>query len=72
MEGICGRADLQGGMIRAIGDPQERFSEDYLRMLRAVRFATRLGFEIEPDTAAAIKPAFRMRTALIGAAILTT
>jgi len=53
---VGGRADLAAGLIRAIGDPKERFSEDYLRMLRAVRFATRLGFEIEPDTAAAIVP----------------
>ena len=53
---VGGCADLEAGLIRAIGDPNERFSEDYLRMLRAVRFATRLGFEIEADTAAAIVP----------------
>ena len=53
---VGGRADLEARLVRAIGDPQERFSEDYLRMLRAVRFATRLRFEIEPATAAAIAP----------------
>jgi len=53
---VEGRADLKARVVRAIGDPRERFGEDYLRMLRAVRFATRLGFEIDPDTAAAIPP----------------
>jgi tRNA nucleotidyltransferase/poly(A) polymerase len=52
---INGRADLDAGIIRAIGDPEQRFREDYLRMLRAVRFAARLNFEIEPATAAAIR-----------------
>lgn len=52
---INGQADLQAQLIRAIGDPGERFGEDYLRMLRAVRFASRLGFEIEPKTSAAIR-----------------
>lgn len=47
---VGGRADLQGRLIRAIGDPGQRFAEDRLRMLRAVRFATVLGFEIEPST----------------------
>ncbi len=42
-------------MIRAIGDPVRRFEEDHLRLLRAVRFAARLGFEIEPETMAAIR-----------------
>ncbi len=50
-----GRADLRAGLIRAVRDPAERFAEDPLRMLRAVRFATTLGFTIEPETAAAIK-----------------
>lgn len=53
---VGGQADLQSRLVRAIGDPQQRFGEDYLRMLRAVRFATRLGFEIEPETAQAIPP----------------
>jgi len=50
-----GRADLQRGVIRAIGDPESRFQEDHLRLIRAVRFAARLGFEIEPETMAALK-----------------
>lgn len=50
-----GRADLESRLIRAIGDPERRFREDHLRLLRAVRFAARLGFEIEPETLAAIK-----------------
>jgi tRNA nucleotidyltransferase/poly(A) polymerase len=53
---VGGRADLDRGVIRAIGDPRDRFAEDYLRMLRAVRFAARLGFTIDPDTAGAIAP----------------
>ncbi|MEM9346632.1 MAG: CCA tRNA nucleotidyltransferase [Planctomycetota bacterium] len=52
---VRGRADLENGVIRAIGDPGERFGEDYLRMLRAVRFASRLGFVIEAKTSAAIR-----------------
>ena len=52
---VGGRADLEAGIIRAIGDPAKRLGEDYLRMLRAVRFAARLGFEIEPQTANAIR-----------------
>jgi len=52
---VGGREDLAAGLIRAIGDPVLRFTEDKLRMLRAVRFAARLGFEIEPATAAAIR-----------------
>lgn len=53
---VGGVADLEARVIRAIGDPDARFAEDYLRMLRAVRFASRLGFTIEPKTAAAIRP----------------
>jgi poly(A) polymerase len=52
---VDGRADLDAKLIRAIGDPELRFREDHLRMLRAVRFAARLGFEIEPETFAAIR-----------------
>jgi len=51
---VGGRADLEGGVIRAIGDPARRFREDHLRLLRAVRFAARLEFAIEPATFAAI------------------
>lgn len=51
---VNGREDLQKGIIRAIGNPQERFAEDRLRMIRAVRFASRLGFRIEQKTTDAI------------------
>jgi poly(A) polymerase len=51
---VGGREDLAARVIRAIGVPAERFAEDHLRLLRAVRFAARFGFEIEPATAAAI------------------
>jgi poly(A) polymerase len=50
-----GRADLEARLIRAIGDPRQRFAEDHLRLLRAVRFAARLGFEIEAGTLAAMR-----------------
>lgn len=49
-----GREDLRRGVIRAIGNPEGRFQEDHLRLIRAVRFAARLGFEIEPATMGAI------------------
>jgi poly(A) polymerase/tRNA nucleotidyltransferase (CCA-adding enzyme) len=49
-----GQKDLKNKIIRAVGNPEERFSEDALRMMRAVRFATALGFEIEKKTAEAI------------------
>lgn len=52
---VGGRADLAAGIIRAIGDPTARFAEDALRMLRAVRFAARFGFTIEPSTLDAIR-----------------
>jgi poly(A) polymerase len=50
---VSGRADLRAGVVRAIGDARLRFAEDKLRILRAVRFAARFGFVIEPDTMAA-------------------
>ncbi len=50
-----GLADLRAGVIRAVGDPDRRLAEDHLRALRAVRFAARLAFGIEPATAAAIR-----------------
>ena len=50
-----GQKDLESRLLRAVGDPDERFNEDALRMLRAVRFATLLDLRIEPKTAAAIK-----------------
>ena len=52
---VGGARDLDARVLRAIGVAEERFNEDYLRMLRAVRFAARLGFTIEPGTAEAIK-----------------
>jgi len=52
---VGGQQDLQAGVIRAIGDPAARLHEDHLRMLRAVRFAARFGFTIEPETAEAIR-----------------
>jgi poly(A) polymerase len=54
---VGGQDDLRAGIIRAIGDPRARIGEDRLRMLRAVRFAARLGFAIEPATLAAIQAA---------------
>ena len=52
---VGGLEDLRNGVIRAIGDPAMRFEEDHLRMLRAIRFAARFGFEIEPRTMGAIR-----------------
>ncbi len=52
---VGGRDDLRARVIRAIGDPEVRFGEDHLRMLRAIRFAARLRFEIEPATFGAIR-----------------
>ena len=51
---VQGRADIQARCLRAIGDPARRFAEDHLRMLRAIRFAARLNFQIESSTLAAI------------------
>jgi poly(A) polymerase len=59
---VGGQADLKAGIVRAIGEPSRRFAEDKLRMLRAVRFAARFRFTIEPATFAAI----RRHTAEIG------
>ena len=52
---VGGRKDLEAGIIRTIGDPERRFGEDKLRMLRAVRFAARFEYSIEPATFAAIQ-----------------
>lgn len=60
-----GRQDLSFGVIRCVGDPEERFQEDALRILRALRFASVLGFTIEPDTSDAI---LRQRKLLSGIA----
>ena len=55
LDHVGGLADLDAGILRAIGPPARRFQEDQLRLLRAVRFAARFGFEIEPVTFAAIR-----------------
>lgn len=52
---VNGRTDLQARLVRAIGDPEQRFAEDHLRMLRAVRLAARLEFSISPETLNAIR-----------------
>ncbi len=52
---VGGVADLKAGVLRAIGEPAQRFGEDYLRLLRAVRFASRLDFQIEAQTLAALQ-----------------
>ena len=52
---VGGRKDLESHIIRAIGEPERRFAEDKLRMLRAVRFAARFSYTIEPATFAAIQ-----------------
>ncbi|HOM70331.1 MAG TPA: CCA tRNA nucleotidyltransferase, partial [Smithellaceae bacterium] len=59
---IDGRSDINNGIIRTIGDPRIRFSEDYLRMLRAIRFAANLDYKIEEHTKQAIKDnSFRIK-----------
>ena len=50
-----GREDLVRRVLRAVGEPERRFREDALRILRGLRFASKLGFAIEPDTAAALR-----------------
>ncbi len=50
-----GKNDLTNSIIRAVGDPNKRFEEDALRMMRAIRFASQLGFTIDPDTLSAIQ-----------------
>lgn len=52
---VGGENDLRARIIRTIGRPDERFGEDHLRLLRAIRFAAQLDFEIEPETFAAVK-----------------
>lgn len=52
---VNGRADLSRGVVRAIGDPGARFAEDKLRLLRAVRFTARFGFELDPETRNAVQ-----------------
>ncbi|MFW5960205.1 MAG: CCA tRNA nucleotidyltransferase [Chitinivibrionales bacterium] len=50
-----GREDIQRGVLRAIGDPEQRFREDYLRLLRGIRFSARLSFRVEEKTYQAAK-----------------
>ena len=52
---VGGRADLKAGLVRTIGNPMDRFTEDHLRMLRAVRFASRLGFDLEAETMSTLR-----------------
>jgi poly(A) polymerase len=52
---VGGREDLNAGIVRAIGEPERRFAEDKLRMLRAVRFAARFEYQIDPATLGAIR-----------------
>ena len=59
VRGLCdpfgGRADLERGLLRAVGDPDARFTEDGLRILRGARFESKTGFSIEPETARAMR-----------------
>src|SRR2546430_9403343 len=61
-----GQGDLDAKIVRAVGEPRERFQEDALRMLRAVRFATRLGFVIDPRTGEAIRECASLAESLSG------
>ena len=57
-----GQQDLENGIVRAVGDPVQRFTEDALRIMRAIRFSAQLGYEIEPETlraASALAPNLR-------------
>jgi poly(A) polymerase len=54
LDHVGGQEDLRAGIIRAIGRPEDRFREDHLRLMRAVRFATELGFALDPETLAAV------------------
>lgn len=55
VDAFGGMEDLKAGVIRCVGNPIDRFTEDALRILRAIRFSAQLGFEIEPETYEAIK-----------------
>src|SRR6185295_3911893 len=52
---VNGRADIEAKVVRAIGDPNARFEEDKLRVLRAIRFGARLGYTVEPATWEAVR-----------------
>jgi poly(A) polymerase len=55
LDWVGGQEDLQSGLIRAIGEPRERFREDRLRLMRALRFAARFGYGVEEKTAGALR-----------------
>ena len=55
LDSVGGEQDIRQGVLRTVGRPRDRFLEDHLRLLRAVRFAARTGFEIEPETFEAIR-----------------
>lgn len=55
-----GREDLRSGILRAVGEPERRFGEDALRILRGLRFSSKLGFSIEPETAGAMRRCSRL------------
>lgn len=63
---VGGQADLKNRVVRTIGDPNERFAEDYLRLLRAVRFSVRLGFRLHPATANALSTHAKKITRISG------
>ena len=61
-----GKQDLEAGVVRAVGQPAQRFAEDYLRILRALRFSARFGFAVDPETwdaARAAAPGLRQLSA---------
>lgn len=66
-----GQADLKKKIIRTVGEPAERFGEDYLRMLRAIRFSTQLGFAIDQQTKSAICKQAKHITKISGERIST-
>lgn len=65
-----GQQDLQNRLIRTVGDPNARFGEDPLRMIRAIQFATRFDFDIEPETGAAIRKNLYKLDSIAGERIL--
>ena len=66
LDSVGGLVDLRAGIVRAIGTPMERFREDALRLLRAVRFSTALDFKLDPDTAHAVKSQSRLISKVSG------
>ncbi|MCK7516152.1 MAG: hypothetical protein MZV70_77365 [Desulfobacterales bacterium] len=64
---VGGQKDLKAGIIRSIGDPERRFKEDFLRLLRAVRFAARFDFSIDGPTLEAVETQCRAHVSGISA-----